>query len=552
MRYKLLSIIFAICLFLSTSADAQYTGNTFAIDLSRGGLNHGQNIDNVPAYSMVEGSRNINIHKGGRSKRGGTDNVNGSVIGGTPRIWGVYQFRLQNGNTFILTADANGEILKDYDDASPLKTGLTIDRPVHFITFNNLCIICTGNDLPQVWDGAAGSTTDIVNEAVDWAGGNYPRKMIIHGRGSSERLWAIYGKTDPNTVYASDLNAGDGSTEPDFVTGVLTFYIDTGDGFGILNGVEFGDRLVLAGKSQTYIIDDTDTDTANWGYNKSQWEGGTASDRLFIAVTNDIVSMDESGTVFSVVTSQNYGDYIASSLTRTKAGAPFMDEFIREQVKLSAIDDFHMVYDPVLRQIYIFIVRPGQTDVDTALCYFIDRGPEEGWIIKDNKSFDSGFKASSSTLVRKAVGDLKIYTGGMDDGFVWELETTAKNDNDAAYASGFKTVPSHFGSSRDTKRYDYGWILAQATGNFTFLVDIWVDGLYIKQESAIFTVSGSVYGTAVYGTGAYGGVIPKEASFDIGETGKRIQYNVFNNNANEDIFATGLQTDFENLGRLHQ
>lgn len=547
MKYKIL-IIFMVCLFLPLNVQAQYTGQTFPIDLSKGGLNHSQNTDNVPATAMVDGSRNLNIHKGGRSKRGGTTST-ADAIGGTPRIWGVYQFRLQNGNTFVLTADANGEILKDYNDGSPLATGLTIDRPVHFVTFNNMCVICTGNDLPQIWDGAAGSTSDIVNEAVDWqvAGtANYPRKMIKHGKGVSERLWAIYGKVDPYTVYASAINAGDGTTEPDFVTGVLTFYVDTGDGFGVINGVEYGDSLILAGKTQTYIIDDTDTSTANWGYSRAQWEGGTATDRTFITVTNDIISMDESGNIFSVVTSQNKGDYISASLTRPA----FIDEFIREQIKLSAVDDFHMVYDPVLRCIYFFVVRTGQSDVDTALVYFIDRGPLEGWIIKDNRSSDSGFKASSSALVRKAVGDWKIYTGGMSDGFVWELETTAKNDNNAAYASGFKTMYTAFGAPRMTKAYDTGWIIAQATGNFTFLIDIFVDGTFIKQESAIFAVSGAAYGTAIYGTDVYGGVLPKEASFDIGVDGKRIQYNVFNNVANEDIFATMLLTDFEDLGRL--
>ena len=526
-----------------------YRGQTHGIDFARGGFSFDQNIDKIPITAMVEGTKNINLHKGGRSKRGGTSHVNGTVITGTPRIWGLYQFRLQNGTEFILTATSDGKIQKNYN--TELKTGLTIDRPVHFITFNNMCVICTGNDLPQIWDGAAGSTTDIVNEATDWAGGNYPRKMIIHGRGASERLWAINGKTDPNTVYASAENPGDGSTEPDFVTGVLTFYIDTGDGHGIVNGAEYGDRIILAGKSWTYIIDDTDSDTSKWGYNKAQWGGGTATDKTFVQVTNDIISMTEDGTVYSVTAAQNYGDYKQATLTR----ASFIDEYIREKMKLSAIGDFHVIYDPVLRCINFFVIRANQTDIDTALVYFIDRGPEEGWVIKDNINSDSGFKASCSALVRKAVGDFKIYTGGMGDGYVWELETSTHNDNSAAYSSGFKTPRGHLGDPRVTKRFDQGRILVDAKGPYNLLVDFWVDGSYVGQETISLAGIGSTYGGGTtYGAdgsaGTYGGGEVIEVAFPIKKVGLRIEYHIFNNNVDEDFFISQLLTDFKPLSRM--
>ena len=528
-----------------------YRGRTFPINLAEGGFSYDKNIDKMPMTAMVGPTKNINLHKGGRGKRGGTDNVNATVIGGTPRIWGVYQFALENGNTFILTADANGEILKDYDDASPLKTGLTINRPVHFVTFNNMCVICTGNDLPQIWDGAGASTADIVNEATDWAAGNYPRKMIKHGRGVSERLWALYGKTLPHEVYASAQNAGDGTTEPNFVTGVLVFHIETNDGFGILNGAVYGDRLIVSGKNQMYIMDDTDADPANWGYQEAQWEGGTATDKTLITVTNDIISMTEDGTIYSVTTAQNYGDYKKASLTRTSPlGSPFMDEYIRDNIKLSAIADFHAVYDPVLRSIYFFVVRSGQTVVDTALCYFIDRLPDNGWVVKDNINFDSGFKASSSAAVLKATGDIKIYTGGFSDGFVWELETANKNDNGNPYSSGFKTPRGGLGNPRLTKRFDNTRILVEVEGGYSLFVDIWVDGTYIGQKSVSLVGSGDVYGTAVYGTARYAGIEIVEVMFSIGKVGKRIEYHIFNNNLNEDFFVSQILTDFKPLSNL--
>ncbi|MEE8208246.1 MAG: hypothetical protein V3T88_04730 [Nitrosomonadaceae bacterium] len=547
---KIRLFILSLILICTNTAFAQYEGETFAIDCSRGGFNNDLNADRLAPEAMVENTRNINLHKGGRSKRGGTFPTDPTPITGTPRIYGIYQFRLQNGNEFIVTATGDGKIQSDY--STEIKTGLTINQAVHFVTFNNLLIICTGNDLPEVWTGT-GSTSALANTPTDWNTTlNYPRKMITHGRGASLRLWAIGGAVDPFTVYASDLSAKDGSTEPDFSdANVITIYVDTEDGTGIVNAVEFGDRLMCSGKSRVYIIDDLDTLTANWGYEKSQWEGGTANDRTMLVVANDVISMTDDGTIYSVVSAQNYGDYKKATLTRDA----FIDEWIRENIRLLSIDDFHAVYDPVLRCVYFFLFRQGQDNIDTALCYFIDRVPTEAWVIKDNQASDSGYKASASALVRKAIGDNKVYTGGWDDGFVWELETTAQNDNGAAYAAGFKTPRFHLGNPRETKRFDTGWLITSAQGNYNLLVDIWVDGVFIAQETVSLAGVGSTYGGGgTYGVdagaGVYGGSELIEVAFPIGVDGKRLELHVFNNSVGEDFFVTLLMVDFLRLGNI--
>ncbi len=525
-----------------------YRGEVFVMDLNAGGYNYDKNVDRIPATAMVGESINVNTHQGGRAKRGGTDNVNSTVIGGTPRVWGVYQYRQKDGTVEILTAGADGEILTDYDDSTPLKTGLTIDQPVHFETFNNLCYICTGNDQVQVYDGTTWSA--LAAPDVAWTGSNFPRKMITHGRGASERLWAIGCTTSPYDVYYSGLSAGDNSTEADFTSGNGILYVDTADGFGVLNAVEFGDRLICFGKNLPYIIDDTDSDAANWGYEKGIWEGGTATDRLLIPVGNDIVSMKEDGSVYSVITTESYGDYKKTLLTRLpNDGTPFIDEYIRDNVKLSAISDFHMTYDPVLRAIYIFVVRTGQTEVDTALVYFIDKGPADGWCIKGNWDSDSGYSASCSALVKKAVGDDKIYTGGWDDGYIWELETTAKNDNDAAYKSGCEFPNNHFGDPQLTKRFDRAGFIVETKGNYDLYVNVSVDGAFRVQLRVSLKGVGGVYGTGVYGTAVYGETGLIEVVMPIHIIGKRIKYHIFNNNADEDFFISHIYTDFKPLGR---
>jgi len=48
----------------------------------------------------------------------------------------------------------DGKIRSDYTNT--IGTGLTIDQAVHFETFNNLLVICTVNNFPQIWNGKRG------------------------------------------------------------------------------------------------------------------------------------------------------------------------------------------------------------------------------------------------------------------------------------------------------------------------------------------------------------------------------------------------------------
>lgn len=523
-----------------------YTGKTYQIPCNKGGLSANKNIDLIPPEAMVYPSRNINMIQGGRSKRGGTDNVNSSAISGTPRIYGIYQFRLQNGNSFILTATGDGKIWKDYTTDITIATGLTIDKAVHFVTFNNLCIIFTGNNIPQVWNGVAATTSNLTLIPADWTGSSYPKKAIKHGRGVSERLWAIGCANNIFTVYASAQNTGDGTTEPDFSdANVKTFFIETGDGFGLIDAVEFGDRLVLFGKKQSFIMDDSSVTVANWGYTQAQWEGGAGSNRLVLRLSNDIVCMTEDGDIYAVASAESYGDYKLASLTRQS----FIDAWIQEYVKLSAMADFHMVFDPVLRTIKIFIVRNGMSYVDTALVYFIDRGPEEGWIIHDNQSYASGYKASSSAVIRaSAGGNYQVYTGGWADGYVWKLEQENKNDNGNAFYAGFKTARLNFDNSRITKRYDRGWLITRPEGDYNLYINWWLDGVAQTQQSIALVGTGGLLDSFILDTSLLGGDELIDKVFDLGNIGKRIQFEIFNSTINQNFYVSQILIDHRMLG----
>ena len=510
---------------------------TYQIPCNRGGLTADPNIDMIPPEMLLVPSRNLNIHENGWKSRGGTS-IAFTGYGGA-QIMGQFDYHKADGTQFLVTTTTDGKIWKD--DSTTIKTGLTVGKYSVFVVMNDEVYIFNGADVPQVWNGVAAGTSDLADIPTDWTGSSFPAWGVIHGRGNSERMWVGGCAANPNNMYASELN--DGVSEADFSDLVVkVIYIET-EGLGLSGCAEFGDRLFVFSELRTYIIDDTDTDTDNWGYQQAQFEGGVSHHRLIAKTQNDLVCFMEDGNIFSAISVQDYGDYKAVSITRPA----FIDRWIRENVDITKIEQFHALYDPTLRCIKFFMVPRGFDEVKLALCYFVDRGPSEGWIPHDNQTNDSGYNASCSALVRVAVGEYKIYTGDYS-GRAWKLETANKNDNGLGFYAGATTATMSFDNARQTKKYHRGWIVAQAQGSFNLFVSVRVDG----QQKSLKTVSlsgvGGIWGTGLWGTMVWGGNELIEKSFSVGSVGKRIQYEVYNANPDEPFFISQIQQDFTNLG----
>lgn len=554
-----------------------YRGQTYQIPCDKGGLNHNRNIDLIPPEAMVDGTKNINLHEGGRGKRGGTAIINATptaIVGTTPRIMGMHHFLLENGNSFVVVATDEAAIYKDdVGGSGDWATAITkaaswptshSDNPVSMIIAGNFLLITDGKNFPQTWNGSDATTSDITNKSADWsaagAGTNAPKGFLARTRSYSgtgvrtERVWAWGCSNDPNRIYFGELYSGSAANLTDFSSN-NSLELLTGHGDGIIAMAEFGDRLFAFGKQRTFYIDDNSATIANWGTNPTQFTGGLGGQRLVVNTPFDLVVMAEDGDIYSVVSAQEYGDYKSASLT----SASFIHNWIKDNVDLAYINDFHAIYDPVLRALKFFVVRKNATYIDTCLMYFIDRGPVDGWIIHDNKASDSGYKASSSCLVRVGAGDYKVFTGGWADGYVWKLNHTVLSDGGNAYTSLFKTGRDSFQDPRMDKRYDKGRIITSAKGDYTLNVDIWVDGVPLATKTVSLAGTGSTYDDDTVGAlraygpdtyaGIYGGDELIDTSFDIGVTGKRIQYQISNNNVGEDFFVSQILTDFKPLGR---
>ena len=519
-----------------------YRGETYRIPYLKGGWNTNPNTDLLPPETMIE-ALNINLHRGGRETRGGVVKVNGTPITDSPQIMGAYQFRKKNGNTFIITYTSTGKIIKDY--TTELKTGLTINVYPSFEVFDDKLYMFNGADRPQVWDGVAGSTSDLANVPTAWTN-NWPKYVINHGKGVSRRLWTWGCPNNLESIYIS-ANGTDNFSD----TSVLILKIETNDGFGIVGGVEYGDRLIMFGKRKPFIIDDSSSNIMDWGYQAGQWEGGVAHHRLIVKTPTDIIAMAEDGEIYSVLATQSYGDYVAVSLTRP----PFLHHWIKNNIDLSQIDKFHVAYDYELRAIKIFMVRKGQTKADAALTMFVDRGPTDGWVKHQYAKTDFG---SCSAVVKKATGDWKIYVGGYS-GYVYELEDSNSNDDNEYFYNGFITPYLTFDAPRIKKRYDRGWLVIKPQGTEIIKVNAFVDGVLLTGGFLLIDNNGDYISdenlNIIMCPGEINWLIQATPSDDLmnlshpfGLIGTRLRLEIYNNTINEKMFIVQSLIDFTSLG----
>ena len=507
-----------------------YAGKTYQIPYDKGGFTYNENTDLVAPNMMVAPSRNVNLHRNGRGKRGGTTKVNGTAVSGAPRIMGLFDFQLA-ASSFQVFAANDGKVYKN--TTTTIKTGMSTSNFFSFAVMAQELYIADGASTVQTWDGAAAGTSNITTPAGDWAT-TPPIQMIAHGRGASRRMWAIAG----TKVYYSSLANG-----KEFSGGTSgSIQIDTQDAYGLVGGVEFGNRLIVFDRRQAYIIDDESTTLANWGYAKAQWKGGAAHWRGLQVIDNDLLVLSEDGQVYSLQGAQQYGDYTQATLTRPA----FIDIYIKDNLDVTSINNWHMAFDRSLRAVKLFVTRSGQLTNDTALVYFVDRGPGEGWAIHDNQSSVSGYSASCSAEVRTAAGTYLLYTGSYT-GFLWKLEQSTKNDDSVAYYGGVKTPNLNLEDSRLRKHFRQLRVIMKSQGAYSLQVNVWIDGNVVTAGTISMAGSGAALDSFILDTSTLGGVEFIDGRLELNHVGKRIQFEFYNNGLNQDFFLSHLLLDFKAL-----
>lgn len=512
----------------------------FPIPLDRGGFSYNPNIDTIPVWAMVDASKNLNLHKGGRSPRGGTAHVTGVSM--SSRLMGAIHYKAPTTVNFKVRATADGKIYKN--DTDTINTGWEANKKVRFEIMNEYLLACNGYNLPKYWDGAAASMSNITTPHTDWTGTNYPSKFIVHGRGVSRRMFALGCPTTPYSLYLSD-------NDNPLVFSGTPIDIDTGDDVGLQDFVVYGDRLIIGGKKKFYLLDDVDASTANWGYQEAQWNGGTVRDML-IKTPTDIIAMTDMGDIYSVLAAQKYGDYDYASLSNPNnvklEENPHISDWIQAFIDLSKLDNFHSCVDRKNRCVYFFMTPNGYTTNKLALVYFYERPPSEAWMIHSNYSYSSGYDASCSVAIETSTGNYEIWTGDYD-GLLWKLQQNNLNDNGNPYYHGFVSPYTNCGLDMD-KLFKEGVVITQPEGSYYLSVNTFVDQSLLPLKQISLDGGGVPLGSFQVGVDRLGGASLNDGEWNIGSVGRRIKYELFNNSINEDFFLSRNVIRFKPMGVL--
>lgn len=505
-----------------------YRGQTARIPFDAAGFQHSRNQDLLIPTALVEPTKNINFHEGGIGKRGGNTKLFGSPITNSPAIRGLFDFRKRNGSQYLMFATLEGKVYWN-TETNVIKTGMSTSNFFNFSSFNDEVYVCDGASVPQYWDGVAANTSSVTVPTSWTTNANYPFQMIPHGKGASSRVWAF----TKDSAWASAHNNGHDFSDANVIQ------IPIPAEGGLVGGIDFGGVLIVFSKTKAYLIDDSDIDPDNWGYQEAIWEGGVAHWRLIIKAGNNVFLVTDEGNIYSLRGVQATGDYESVNLTRPA----FIDRWIREKVSRSNIENFHAAYDRTLRAINFFF-QVGGTQNNTNLKFFIDRPPEVAWVPHDNLEASSGFLGSCSAEVRVSVGDYRIYTGDFS-GMIWKHEQTGRDDNGSGYESSVKLKALDMGNPRIFKHFSQGRIRTRAAGNYDLTVRVWIDGVRKPDISLSLAGTGATFDTAMFDSSVFSedSLIP--VSFEINDYGFDLQLEILNSETGEDFFLSELLLDYK-------
>lgn len=522
-----------------------YRGQTIEIPVGQSGLNYNPNISLIPKNSLLWPSRNLDMHNGVLETRGGTSRVNSTAISGSPQVMGLTDFRLNDGTQYQVFATSDGKLWKN--STTTIQTGMSLSNRYSFETFDvadtNSLFIADGSTVPQVWDGTSASTNAIASKPTDWISGNFPQQLVRHQQGFAMVMFAIGFATTKKNVYGSaDDDANDFSD-----ANVRLFTIDTGDGYGPVGGVDFGQRLFVFGKEQAFYLNDVSANSDEWYFVPAQFKGGVAHWRLLVKTDNDLLAMMQDGTIYSVTSALEFGDYKLANLARPA----FIDRWIRENINLAQIEQFHAIYDPTRRCVMWFMVRTGQTQVKCALKFYVDRPPQDAWMVDEQPDYASGYNASCSARVQTSTGTYRIYTGDYS-GTIWKLGESNTTDDGNPYYSGFRLPDNYFEATSVPKAFARIWIMAQPKGNYALPFRWWLDGIQKTSGEFSLETSGAKFNFSQFDNAKFGASIYIDAETEIGDVGRRIGLEVYNSIAERRFSVSAVRFDLKPLGAAVQ
>jgi hypothetical protein len=468
-------------------------------------------------------SRLIVVNSSGLSKTVFSDGSNNHSHG--PFVEGydgsskaLYYFPgLANGGPYVYTGGtfatrigaAVGTVTADSGTDTFTRTahGLTNTTRVHFASTGTLPGNVTATDTPYYVINAAANTFQIsLNSggaahnltsngtgtitvyrstgAADWLSAAFlPRWGFLH----LGRMFAGGNAGRPHGVYASVLN-----NHSDFLnSGTLFFEVYPGEGDVTIGGISWRNKAYLFKyPSGVYVLEDSDPDTATWGWRRVSKYVGAISPGGIVEADDEVFFVSPHGYIHALSAVQESGDVRSSAVKGLELG-----EYIRANTDFAKLPVDALspwIANPNIQSAYyakkkkvLFAFSPnpnvlsGQSLPTNKTIIGLDlhrSDPSSG--IRDVQPFVSTRdECESLALYRDATtGQFDLLAGG-SNGFIYTLDQSARTKDAAGYMGTFTT--KEFFPYADDKRANMRELqvtFAPGSSDNSIVIKVYQDG----------------------------------------------------------------------------
>lgn len=465
---------------------------------------------------------------GGLRKVGGTEKYNSVTIESGQEIRGMIEY-VRSGTTGSPTrkrvVHAGTKVLADNNDGTfvAIKTGLEDDKIPNYTVFTDVLIWASNStvDVPQKWD----QTT------VSDLGGTPPNFSFSCQH--VNRLWAGGDPLFPSRLYYS------AQLNPEDWTGSDAGHIDISPDDGdLLTGIySFRGRLfVWKGHQYGSIYAVTGRTPSDFALDNFSPEIGGSGPNTIFPMGNDLGFIATDGTIRSLATTDKFGDFEESALSRP------ITTWIRENVNLAALPRAWARTDST-RGYVLFTLPVGSSAIPNfTLCmdYRFDVMRFTTW---------NAFTAYSVARMSDpdAANRQILYLGG-PDGFLRKTQQIVDMAIDgAAYQYFVKTPFFHYNTQNRLKTLSHFGLGIQGHGAATVNFTVRLGPGAASQTKAVTPSLGALLGEFILGTDVLAGneYLTYWDEMDAGQF-REVSYELDSNAVGQDIEVNAIHAVIEN------
>lgn len=524
-----------------------YSGIIAPIPLGDCGVLTDMSPSALPINALTQ-ANNITILNGTVQKAPG-----GRKLNSTPLPAGVIALTDWRPNTITqktIAACSNGSI---YYDTGPgdfallatLATGLTGLTPNSmFVTGGaesggrpkKLFFFSFAANQLKVLNPSETAFVNILQPAVDWTAANYPKVGVIH----RNSLVAFAGQIE----YRSD--TGD---HENFLTNTQVNPVFPGEGGDIKGAFVYKGKLFcFKDGGFVYILNDADTDTSNWYWQKIASNFGLAAPNAVAEALDDMLAGNTTGTLTSYAATNALGDVESADVFR----AAMAENYLRDNLSPVGVPEQHCIYYAAKKLFYMTYRSAYYTANNMLLEIDFSKANAPPRILPQIKG------SPQCLALRQDVNGVERPIYGNKDGYVIFMDQEDRLEAGLAYEGSFQTVnfdmrhldPKLAGIN---KHWDFLSVEYRPEGNWNLSCDYYVDGKYIDTiQFPMIQYQKPQLDVLLLSTDRLSQSNTEIFTRPLTTTGRVISFKFYNSGANQSFQIPGIAIGFRSSGKQSQ